>query len=361
MIARLVGACTKTLEHVLGAVSTDIGIDLGTANTLVYVKGKGVVLNEPTIVALNTKTGQLVAVGKEAKGMQGRTPPHIEAVRPLVDGVISDFEITEEMLSYLISRVRSDTRSFIAPRVLIGVPSGITNVERRAARDAARNAGARDVFLIEEPVAAAIGAKLPIHKAEGSMIIDIGGGTTDIAVLSMNGIVTARNLNVAGDRLNRDILNYIRDQFKVAVGDRTAEEVKIALAAITDEEGEAEVVVRGRDVVSGLPREVVITRMDIREAIALSIDSIVNGVRDVIERTPPEILSDVMRRGVYLSGGGALIPGIARLLEEVLKIPVIAVPDPLTAVVRGTGMVLERLELYEDILIKNEDELSPEL
>lgn len=361
MIARYVGACKKAFERALGAVSTDIGIDLGTANTLVYVKGKGVVLNEPTIVALNTKTDQLVAVGKEAKSMQGRTPPHIEVVRPLVDGVISDFEITEEMLAYLISRVRSDTHSLVSPRVLIGVPSGITNVERRAARDAARNAGAREVFLIEEPIAAAIGAKLPIHKAEGSMIIDIGGGTTDIAVLSMNGVVTARNLNIAGDQLNRDILNYIRDQFKVAVGDRTAEEVKIALAAILEGETDEEVVVRGRDVVSGLPKEVAITRMDIREAIALSIDRIVDGVRDVIERTPPEVLSDVMRRGIYLSGGGALIPGIARLLEDVLKVPVIVVPDPLTAVVRGTGMVLERLEYYEDILIKNEDELSPEL
>ena len=218
-------------------------------------------------------------------------------------------------------------------------------------------------FSLKKPVAAAIGAKLPIHKAEGSMIIDIGGGTTDIAVLSMNGIVTARNLNIAGDRLNRDILNYIRDQFKVAVGDKTAEEVKIALASITDteEESNGEVVVRGRDIVSGLPREVVITRMDVREAIALSINTIVEGVRDVIERTPPEVLSDVMRRGIYLSGGGALIPGIADLLEEVLTVPVIVVPDPLRAVVRGTGMVIENLEHYEDILIKNEDELSPEL
>lgn len=351
----------QSIGRVLSTISTDIGIDLGTANTLVYMRGKGVVLNEPTIVALNNKTGQLVAVGKAAKNMQGRTPPHIEVVRPLVDGVISDFEMTEELLAYVIGKIRTDSRSLIAPRVIIGVPSGITNVEMRAVRDAARNAGAREVSLIEEPMAAAVGAKLPIHQAVGNMIIDIGGGNTDIAVISLNGIVASRNLRIAGDKLNEDIINYIRDQFKVLIGDRTAENVKILLASISRPEAPKETVVRGRDVVTGLPREVVITDTDIRNAISHSIDSIVEAVRDVLERTPPEVLADIMQKGIYLSGGGALIPGTSFLLEEVLQVPVIVVPDPLTAVVRGTGIILENIERYEDILIDNEDDISPSI
>ena len=352
---------TNTIERVLSFVSTDIAIDLGTANTLVYLKGKGVVLNEPTVAAINRKTGQLVAVGRDAKSMLGRAPSHIDVVRPLVDGVISDFEVTEEILSYLIARVRSTTRMFIAPRVVIGVPSGITNVEMRAARDAARNAGAREVFLIEEPMAAAIGAKLPITKPVGSMIIDIGGGTTDIAVISLSGIVTAKNLRIAGDRLNSDIITYIRDQFKVLIGEKTAEDIKVTLAAVRSSEEVKEAVVRGRDVVTGLPREVIITETDVRDAISHSIDSIIEAVRDVLEKTPPEVLADVMQRGIFLSGGGALIPGAASLLEEVLQVPVIVVPDPLTAVVRGAGIVIENMELYDDILIKNEDDFSPSI
>ncbi len=349
------------IQTVFGSLSTDIGIDLGTANTLVYVKGKGIVLNEPTIVALNKKTGQLVAVGNEAKTMLGRTPPYVEVVRPLVDGVISDFEVTEEMLAYLIGKVRSTTRSLISPRVLIGVPSGITSVEMRAARDATRNAGAREVYLIEEPIAAAIGAKLPIHKPQGNMIIDIGGGTTDIAVISLNGIVTAKNLRVAGDRLSQDIMTYIRDQFKVLVGDKTAEDAKMMLASVEEHSESKELIVRGRDVVTGLPREVVITDTDVREAILGSINTIVESARDVIEKTPPEVLADIMQRGIHLAGGGALIPGVAQLLEEVLKLPVVVVPDPLRAVVRGIGIVLENFELYEELLIQNEEELSPQL
>ncbi len=351
----------KFFRTILESLSTDIGIDLGTANTLVYVKGKGIIINEPTIVALNKKTGQLVAVGNEAKTMLGRTPAHVEVVRPLVDGVISDFEVTEEMLAYLLGKVRQGTRSLIAPRVLIGVPSGITSVEMRAARDAARNAGAREVLLIEEPIAAAIGAKLPIHKPQGSMIIDIGGGTTDIAVMSLSGIVTAKNLRIAGDRLSQDITSYIRDQFKVLVGDKTAEDAKIALASVAEHGESKEMVVRGRDVVTGLPREVVITDTDVREAILGSINAIVEAARDVIERTPPEVLADGMQRGIHLAGGGALIPGVPHLLEEVLKLPVVVVPDPLRAVVRGAGLVLENLEQYEELLIQNEEELSPEL
>lgn len=351
----------KHIDRFVGALSTDIGIDLGTANTLVYIKGKGIVLNEPTIVAINKKTGQLVAVGNDAKAMLGRTPSHIEVIRPLVDGVISDFEITEEMVAYLIGKVRNDMRSIIAPRVLVGVPSGITNVEMRAARDAVKNAGAREVFLIEEPMAAAIGSKLPVGQAVGSMIIDIGGGNTDIAVISLNGIVVAKNLRVAGDHLNMAIVSYIRDQFKVLVGDKTAEDAKVMLASILRDADEKEMVVRGRDVVTGLPREVVITDSDIREAISPSVDAIVEAVRSVLEKTPPEVLADVMQRGIHIAGGGALIPGIAPLIEEVMQVPVYITPDPLRAVVRGTGIVLENLDLYEEILVDNEGELSPYL
>ncbi len=345
---------SRQLNALLGAVSTDMAIDLGTANTLVYVKGKGIVLNEPTIVALNKKTGQLVAVGNEAKSMQGRTPQHIEVIRPLVDGVISDFEVTEEMLVYLINKVRNGMRSLIAPRVLIGVPSGITNVEMRAAQDAAKNAGAREVFLIEEPMAAAIGAKLPIHKAVGSMIIDIGGGTADIAIISLDGLVVSKNLKVAGDHLNQSIVSYIRDQFKIHIGEKTAEDAKVALASIANSEGSKELVARGRDVVTGLPREVIITDNDVRDAIATQVDTIVETVRGVLEETPPEVLADVMQRGIHLSGGGDLIPGLRQLLEHVLRVPVVVVPDPLRAVIRGAGIVIEDLDGYQQILLDHE-------
>ncbi|MCA9365765.1 rod shape-determining protein [Candidatus Kaiserbacteria bacterium] len=355
------GKISKLFSKILNTVSTDIGIDLGTANTLVYVKGKGVVLNEPTIVALNKKTGQLVAVGNEAKAMQGRTPIHIEVVRPLVDGVISDFEVAEEMLAYLINKVRSDMRVLVSPRMLIGVPSGITNVEMRAARDAAKNAGARDVFLIEEPIAAAIGAKLPISKANGCMIIDIGGGTTDIAVISLNGIVVSKNVRTAGDHLSAAIVSYVRDQFKVYIGDKTAEDAKVALASISHTDKDKEIVVRGRDVMTGLPREVIVTDSDVKDAISNSIDTIVEAVRDVLEKTPPEVMSDIMQKGIQLSGGGALIPGLQHLLEELLQVPVVIVPDPLRAVVRGIGIVIENFDQYEEILIDNEGEFTPSL
>ncbi len=356
------GLISRLFDGLLQVVSTDIAIDLGTANTLVYVKGKGVVINEPTIVALNKKTGQLVAVGNEAKIMLGRTPTHIEVIRPLVDGVISDFEITEEMLAHLINQVRQTTKMLVAPRVIIGVPSGITNVEVGAARDVALNAGARSVFLIEEPMAAAVGAKLPVSTASGNMIIDIGGGTTDIAVISLQGVVVSRNLRVAGDRFDRDIVSYLRDQFKVLVGEKTAEEAKIKLASIEDHRAETkEMVLRGRDVVTGLPREVVITDSDIRQAIAHSVDLIVDVARGVIEETPPEVLSDIMQRGISLSGGGALIPGATELLEAALKVPVVVVPDPLRTVIRGSGTILEQLDKYEEVFIDNEKGFTPNL
>jgi len=339
-------------------ISNDIGIDLGTSNTLVYLKGHGIVINEPSVVAVNMKTNQVLAVGTQAKEMLGRTPGHIKAIRPLVDGVISDFEVTEEMLSYLISKADKMSKKLGKPRVVVGVPSGTTNVETRAVYDAARSAGARKVFLVEEPMAAAIGIRLPIKEPVGSMIIDIGGGTTDIAVISLGGIVKSKNLKIAGDRLNNDIISYMRDEFKILIGERTAEMVKIAIgSALPGEYMETEV--HGRDLLTGLPREVVVTDSDVREAIALSIRELVDGVKDMLETTPPEILSDIMQRGITLSGGGALLPGLDQLLQGVLKISVYVVDDPLSSVARGTGIILDDLESYRDLLIKNQDELPP--
>lgn len=340
--------------------SNDIGMDLGTANTLVYVHGHGVVINEPSVVALNQKTGRVVAVGVDAKQMIGRTPAHVSAVKPLVNGVISDYEVTEEMVGYFVRKARGlGYRKFARPRVVVGVPSGISNVERRAVRDVLIGAGAREVHIIEQPMAAAIGIRLPIFEPVGNMVIDIGGGTTDIAVISLGGIVSAKNLHVAGDKLNSDIITYFRDEFKILLGEKTAEDVKIAIATIGSRSTPRETSVRGRDLVSGLPREVVITDSDIREAIAPSMVVFVNAVREVLESTPPEILSDVMHRGIVLVGGGALISGLRDMLEDEIKIPVHVAEDPLTAVVRGTGIVLENIDMYRDILIDNEDALPP--
>ncbi|MEK7569617.1 MAG: rod shape-determining protein [Patescibacteria group bacterium] len=339
-------------------VSNDIGIDLGTSNTLVYLKGHGIVVSEPSVVALNVKTDQILAVGAKAKEMLGRTPGHIRAVRPLVDGVISDFEITEEMLSYLINKADKMAPKLARPRVLIGVPTGTTNVETRAVYDAARSAGAREVFLVEEPMAAAIGIRLPIREPVGTMIIDIGGGTTDVAVISLGGIVRSKNLKVAGDRLNNDIISYMRDEFKILVGERTAEQIKIAIGSVIPREY-METEVRGRDLLTGLPREVVITDSDVREAIAGSVRELIEGVKNVLETTPPEILSDIMHRGITLSGGGALLSGLAELLTRVLKIPVYMIDDPLSAVARGTGVILDDLPAYEDVLVGHQDELPP--
>ncbi|MEK7572625.1 MAG: rod shape-determining protein [Patescibacteria group bacterium] len=338
--------------------SNDIGIDLGTSNTLVYLKGHGIVINEPSVVAVNIKTNQIIAVGAKAKEMLGRTPGHIKAIRPLIDGVISDFEVTEEMLSYLINKADKMSKKLMRPRVLVGVPSGTTNVETRAVYDAARSAGAREVYLIEEPMAAAIGIRLPIKDPVGSMIVDIGGGTTDIAVISLGGIVKSKNLKVAGDRFNNDIVTYMRDEFKILIGERTAELVKIAIGSVVSGEY-MEIKVRGRDILTGLPREVVVTDSDIREAFLLSIKELIEGVKDVLETTPPEILSDIMHNGITLSGGGALLLGIDKLLQSVLKIPIYVVDDPLSSVARGTGIILDDLESFKEVLIRNQDELPP--
>jgi len=345
-------------EKIYNTFSNDIGIDLGTANTLVYLKGHGIVINEPSVVAVNQKTGRIVAVGAEAKQMLGRTPGHIRAVRPIVDGVISDFEVTEEMLSYLISKAEKISKKFFRPRVVVGVPSGITNVEIRAVYDAAKSAGAREVYIIEEPMAAALGIHLPVKDAVGSMIMDIGGGTTDIAIIALGGIVRSKNSKIAGDRLNNDITSYLRDEFKLLIGEKTAENVKIAVGSVF-EGNFMEAQVRGRDLVTGLPREVIITDSDVREAIMPSITILVDDVREVLETTPPEILSDVMHRGLVLSGGGALISGLDRLLENTLKIPIYVAEDPLTAVVRGAGVILDEIENYSEQLISVTSDLPP--
>lgn len=346
-------------DTVLGWFSNDIGIDLGTANTLVYVKGRGIVINEPSIVAMNQKTGRVVAVGQQAKDMLGRTPAHIIAVQPVVDGVISDFEVTAEMLSYLIGKAQAGHTKMLGPRVVVGVPSGITSVEVRAVRDAARSAGAREVHIIEEPMAAAIGMELPVHEPTGSMVIDIGGGTTDVGIISLGGLVSSRNVRIAGDRFNQDIISHVRNEFKMLIGDKSAEETKIAIASVTPDRLPLEMHVRGRDLVTGLPRELRITDHDVRNAIGHSVDELVESVKEVLETTPPEIISDVMRRGVYLAGGGALIRGMPEFLTNSLGVPVIVAIDPLTAVVRGTSIVLNDLDAYREALLKSDDELVP--
>ncbi len=344
-------------EAFFNKFSNDIGIDLGTANTLVYVRDKGIVVNEPSVVAVNQKTGQVVAVGHTAKDMLGRTPAHITAVRPLVDGVISDFEVTEEMLSYFIRRAGEFMpKKFLGPRVVVGVPSGVTNVEVRAVRDATKNAGAREVYIVEQPMAGAIGIRLPVHDPVGSMIIDIGGGTTDIAVISLGGIVRSKNIKIAGDKFNNDIISYIRNEFKILIGETTAEQVKMSVGSVIPGES-LETTIRGRDLITGLPREVIITDSDIREAMGQSIDTLLEAAIEVLETTPPEILSDVMKRGVHLVGGGALIKGLDTLLIETLKLPVTVAEDPLTAIARGAGIILEDLERFRSILIETEDDL----
>lgn len=344
-------------EKIFAKLSNDVGIDLGTANTLVYVQGKGIVVSEPSVVAVNEKTGQVVAVGKSAKEMLGRTPAHIRAVRPLVDGVISDFEVTEEMISYLLKQAGEFMpKKMLGPRVVVGVPSGVTNVEVRAVRDATKNAGAREVYVVEQPIAGAIGIRLPIFEPIGSMIMDIGGGTADIAVISLGGIVQSKSLKIAGDKLNSDIISYIRNEFKILIGETTAEFIKITVGMVVPGEP-LETTIRGRDLITGLPREVVITDSDVREAIGQSIETIVSSTREVLENTPPEILADIMKRGVFLVGGGALIKGLDALLSHTLKLPVTVADEPLTAVARGAGIILENLDKYNSILLHSEDDL----
>ncbi len=353
---RIIKSVQKTLiERFFSHLSQDIGIDLGTANTLVYVRGKGIVINEPSVVAINQRTGQILAIGREAKKMVGKTPGHIVATRPLVDGVISDFEVTEQMLRYFINKVNQENFAFLRrPRVLIGIPSGVTEVEKRAVIEAAVNAGARQAFLIDEPMAAAIGARLPVTDAAGNMVVDIGGGTTEIAVISLGGVVISRSLRVAGDEMNEDIVRFSRDEFNILIGERTAEEAKIAIGSAYPQRERLTFPLRGRDLVSGLPKEVMATDEHIREALSRSIRIIVNNIKTVVEETPPELLADVMQRGIILAGGGSLIRGMDKLIANQTGIPVRMMEDPLTAVVRGTGIVLDDMELLKGVLIEEE-------
>ncbi|MBP6888967.1 MAG: rod shape-determining protein [Candidatus Moranbacteria bacterium] len=343
------------INKFFGHLVPDIGIDLGTANTLVYVKGRGILINEPSVVAVNQRTGQILAIGREAKKMVGKTPSHIVATRPLIDGVVSDFEVTQQMLRYFIHKVNRGKFSFLRrPRVLIGIPSGVTEVEKRAVIEAALNAGARQAFLIDEPMAAAIGARLPVTEAGGNMVVDIGGGTTEIAVISLGGVVVSRSLRIAGDEMNEDIVRYCRDEFNILIGEKTAEEVKIAIGNAFPLRERLTYALRGRDLVSGLPKEVIMNDEHVREALSRSIRVIVNNVKTIIEETPPELLSDVMQRGIILAGGGGLIRGLDRLLANQTGINVRMMEDPLTAVVRGTGLVLDDMEHLQEVLIEEE-------
>ena len=348
------------LSKIFGKFSKDIGIDLGTANTLIYVRDKGIVINEPSVVAVNQKTGQILAIGIEAKKMVGKTPSHIVATRPLIDGVVSDFEVTEQMLRYFIEKVHKESFALLPrPQVVIGVPSGVTEVEKRAVVDAAISAGARKAYLVDEPMAAAIGARLPVQEASGNMIVDIGGGTTEIAVISLGGVVVCRSLRIAGDEMDEDIIRYARDEFNLLLGEKTAEDIKIAIGSAYELNETLEMPMRGRDLVTGLPKEVVVNDAQIREAIFRSIKIIVNNIKSAIEETPPELLSDIMQRGIILTGGGSLIRGLDRLVSEQTDMPARVMDDPLTAVARGTGIILEHLDELKDILTETQyDKIS---
>jgi len=348
------------LNRFLGKFSHDVGIDLGTANTLVYVRGRGIVINEPSVVALNTKSGRILAIGEEARRMVGKTPAHIVASRPLVDGVVSDFEITEQMLKYFIGRVHADSHVFFPrPRVVIGIPSGVTEVERRAVEDAARNAGAREVYLIEEPMAAAIGARLDVQDARGNMVVDIGGGTTEVAVISLGGIVLSKSLRIAGDKLNEDIINYAREEFKLLLGVRTAEDIKIEIGSALPLDERLEASMRGRDLITGLPKEIIVSDKEIRAALASSVETLAHSIKEVVEQTPPELLADIMASGIVLAGGGGLLRRFDELVARKTQIPVNIADDPLTAVVRGTGIVLENIDKLREVLVETESSGTP--
>lgn len=351
----------EMFKKIFNAFSKDIGIDLGTANTLVYVRGRGIVINEPSVVALNQKTGKILAVGADAKKMIGRTPEHIAASRPLREGVVSDFEVTEQMLKYFIDKVHRETgfKLFPRTRVVIGVPLGVTEVERRAVEDATKNAGAHEVFLIEEPMAAAIGARLPIYEPGGNVIVDIGGGTSEVAVISLGGVVVSKSLRIAGDRLNQDIIRYGRENFNLLLGERTAEEIKINVASAMELPERLDTVMRGRDLISGLPREIVVYDHHIREALLRSLRLLASTVRDTLEQTPPELIADIMQRGIVLAGGGSLVRGLDQLIHQQTKMPVRMDDDPLTTVIRGIGIILENLDNLSEVLSRPGREEPP--
>jgi rod shape-determining protein MreB len=323
----------------------DIGIDLGTANSLVYAKGRGIIINEPSLAAINNKTSQVLAIGEEAKKMVGRTPAHISVIRPLVNGVISDFEMTQEIIRHFLKKANNNGL-FSYFRVVVGVPTNLTEVEKKSVEDAIVSAGAAKAYLIEEPIAAALGARLPITEPTASMIVDIGGGTTEIAVISMGGIVTSKSLKIAGDKLTDDIMKFVRDEFKLIIGEPTAEELKITIGSATPLEEKMELAVRGRDLASGLPREVVVKATQVRAAISRSLRSIVESIKETIEITPPELVGDILKEGIYLSGGGSLLRGLDQLVEKEISVKASVIEDALTCVARGTGMAAENLKKH---------------
>ena len=339
------------LNLILGIFSQDIGIDLGTANTLVNVRNKGIVINEPSVVAIEKKTKKVLAIGMDAKEMVGRTPADIIAIRPLRDGVISDFDVTERMLHYFIKKVHDRTVLPVArPRVVVGIPSGVTEVEKRAVHDATLSAGAREAYLIEEPMAAAIGAGLPITESLGSMIVDIGGGTTEVAVIALGGIVVSRSLRVAGDEMDEDIIQYARQKYNLLVGDRMAEKAKITIGSAYPLPEEQTMILRGRNLITGLPESIEVSSVEIREALSGSVDLIVDTVKSALDDTPPELVADLMEQGIALAGGGALLQGLAERLSEETKMRVYVAEDPLTCVARGAGKILEELDILSKVL-----------
>ncbi|HTM68193.1 MAG TPA: rod shape-determining protein [Candidatus Binatia bacterium] len=345
----------------LGRFSRDLGIDLGTANTLVYAKDKGIIINEPSVVALNTRTGQIVAVGHSAKDMIGKTPAHIATVKPLVSGIISDFEVTEKMLKHFIEKSHKDNFSILPrPRVVIGVPLDLTEVERKAVEDAALSAGAREVYLVEEPMAAAIGARLPITEPVGNMVVDIGGGTTEIAVISLSGVVTWKSLPIAGDELNKNVVMFARENFNLLLGERVAENIKMRIGSAMPLEEPLVMEMRGRDMVTGLPKEIMVNDSQIREALARSVRTIVENVKSALEITPPELVADIYERGIVLTGGGALLKGLDQVISHAAEIPVRVADDPLTCVVRGTGILIDNLDLLKTIALPSSQETSAE-
>jgi len=343
------------LSKLLFFISEDIAIDLGTANSRVYVRGHGIIITEPSVVAVNKKTGQVLAIGEEAKKMVGRTPGYIVATRPLVSGVVSDFEVTEQMLRYFIEKAnRKRFLLNLRPRVIIGIPCGVTEVEKKAVCDAAKNAGARKVFLVEEPMAAALGARLAVQEAGGNFIVDIGGGTTDVAVISLGGIVISKTLKVAGDKLNEDIIQFAQEEYKLLIGERTAEIIKIGIGSAYPLKEKKQMPMRGRNLVTGLPEEILVSDEDIRRAMEKSIKQIVIEVKTAIEETPPELLADIMVSGIQMAGGGSLLRGLSTLIQRETKIPTKIIEDPMTAVVRGAGQIMENLDQLEEVLVETE-------
>ncbi len=337
-------------NRLLGRFSKDLGIDLGTSSTLVFASDRGIVINEPSIVAVNTRTDQILAVGRDAKDMLGKTPPHLLITKPLSKGVISDFEVTEKMLKYFIDKVHSETFTIIPrPRVVIGVPLETTEVERKAIEDAALSAGAREVFMVENPLLAAIGARLPLSESIGMMVVDIGGGTTEIAVMSLSGIVTWKSLPIAGDEMNKNIIQYARDVFNLLLGERNAELVKIKIGTAIPQDAPLTLEMRGRDLITGLPKEIIVNDVQIREALRRSVATIIENIKATLEVTPPELVADIYERGIVLTGGGSLLRGLDALVSREASIPVRVAEDPLTCVVRGAGALLENEVLLKDI------------